>query len=239
MVKALQFHRITPDFQWCGTWNRPDQFRVFLDVLSASNVSVGLPGDGSDIVITFDDGEKSIYDFAFPLLKEYNMRALTFLVVDYIDKQNMWDISITGKRVEHLSWAQIMEMHTWGMEFGSHTMSHRNLTRLNEDRLKYELAESKTSIEKMLGSCRCVSYPFNRVDRAVQRVTKECGYVYGFGGDGSHVLSLKKEAVYITDTPWSFGIKVSEKPRSWYLYERFVQKVINYFTITTMLTKKA
>ncbi|UCC12674.1 MAG: polysaccharide deacetylase family protein, partial [candidate division WOR-3 bacterium] len=173
------------------------------------------------------------------VLKEYNMRALTFLVVDFIDKQNTWDISVTGKRVEHLSWSQIIEMHAWGMEFGSHSMSHRNLTRLNNDHLKYELAESKTSIEKMLGSCRCVSYPFNRVDRTVQRVTKECGYVYGFGGDGSHALSLKKEAVYITDTPWSFGIKVSEKPRSWYLYERFVQKVINYFTITTMLTRKA
>ena len=208
-------------------------------MLQGSNMRVGLPGDGSDIVITFDDGEKSIYDYAFPLLKGYNMRALTFLVVDFIDRKNMWDVSVTGKRFEHLSWPQIVEMHAWGMEFGSHTMSHKNLTRLSQNRMQYELAESKHIIENKLGACRCVSYPFNRVDSTVQTMAEQCGYSYGFGGDGSHSLSLKKEAVYITDTAWSFGIKVSERPRSWYLYERFMQKVINYFTITTMLTRKA
>lgn len=239
MAKALQFHRITPEFQWCGTWNRPEQFRTFLDLLRRSGVSVGLPGDGSDVVITFDDGERSVYEYAFPLLQQYHMRALVFLVVDFIDRRNLWDLSVTGRRVPHLTWPQIMEMHRGGMEFGSHTMTHRNLTRLGEQQMRYELTESKKIIEDKLGACRCVSYPFNRVDPAVRAVAERCGYRYGFGGDGSHPLLLKKEAVYITDTAWSLGVKIAERPRSWYAYERFVQKVINYFTITTMLMQRA
>jgi peptidoglycan/xylan/chitin deacetylase (PgdA/CDA1 family) len=239
VAKALQFHRITPEFQWCGTWNRPDQFRKFLDMLCSDGITVGLPGDGSDIVITFDDGDKTIYEYAFPLLKEYGMKALVFLVTDFVDKQNVWDVSITGKRAVHLAWDEIREMHSYGIEFGSHTMTHRNLTRLDPAGMRKELAGSKMTIEEKLGLCRCVSYPFNRVDRTVLMMTAQCGYEFGFGGDGSHALLLKKEAVYITDTPRSFGIKISETPRSWYVYERFVQKVINYFTITTMLTRRA
>jgi peptidoglycan/xylan/chitin deacetylase (PgdA/CDA1 family) len=212
---------------------------MFLNLLCHSSISVGLPGDGSDIVITFDDGEKTVYEYAFPLLKEYNMKALIFLVVDFVDKQNMWDVSVTGRRVPHLTWSEIMEMHEYGMEFGSHTMTHRNLTRLDEKHIRYELSQSKKIIEDRLGICRCVSYPFNRVNPTVRGMTEQAGYTYGFGGDGSHALLLKKEAVYITDTPRSFGIKISEKPRSWYVYERFVQKVINYFTITTMLMRGA
>ena len=208
-------------------------------MLCSDGITVGLPGDGSDIVITFDDGDKTIYEYAFPLLKEYGMKALVFLVTDFVDKQNVWDVSITGKRAVHLAWDEIREMHSYGIEFGSHTMTHRNLTRLDPAGMRKELAGSKMTIEEKLGLCRCVSYPFNRVDRTVLTMTAQCGYEFGFGGDGSHALLLKKEAVYITDTPRSFGIKISETPRSWYVYERFVQKVINYFTITTMLTRRA
>ena len=93
MVKALQFHRIIPDFQFCGTWNKPAQFEAFLRYLAAHSIKTTLPGQGKDgVIITFDDGEKNVYDYAFPLLKKYGVKAVVFLVVNYVGKENLWDV---------------------------------------------------------------------------------------------------------------------------------------------------
>lgn len=239
MVKALQFHRIATDLQLCGTWNRPAQLRGFLEHLIKTRIPIGLPGErDKGIILTFDDGEANIYHHAFPILREFGLRAVVFLIAGYIGRENTWDISLTGRRVGHMDWGQIHQLKKAGMEIGSHGMTHRNLARLNTDELDYELNESKAIIEKELGTIRCVSYPFNRINPAVKRSAARAGYRYGFGGNGSGDLALKKEAVYITDTRASLAIKVTEKPPAAYDYYRIQQKVINFFTLATMITRR-
>uniref|UniRef100_A0A7C6AH32 Polysaccharide deacetylase family protein n=1 Tax=candidate division WOR-3 bacterium TaxID=2052148 RepID=A0A7C6AH32_UNCW3 len=238
MLKALQFHRITEKFQFCGTWDYPEQLALFIKTIYDNGYEIILPGEKKDgIVITFDDGEENIYEYAFPVLKKYRCPAIIFLIVDYIGKKNYWDLSITGRN-RHLNWRQILEMNKYGIIFGSHTMSHRNLTRLNTQELEYELVESKRMLERHLGTIDAISYPFNRVNPYVLKKVAEAGYRFGFGGNGESNLTIKKEAIYITDNPFTLKIKLSEKPSILYFYERLQQKVINYFTIATMLNKK-
>jgi peptidoglycan/xylan/chitin deacetylase (PgdA/CDA1 family) len=238
-IKALQFHRITPNFQFCGTWNTPEQFESFLEFLQNSDINIVLPGqEKNGIILTFDDGEKTLYDYAFPILKKFDVKSLVFLIPKYIGQKNLWDITLTGKRVQHLSWDEILEMKRWGIEFGSHTMTHRNLTKLNKAEIEYELFHSKTTLEHRLGECTSISYPFNRVNLSVLQLAARAGYKYGFGGDGQSDLLLKKEAMYITDTRFSFKVKIYEKPVLLYEYERTKQKIINYFTIATMMNRK-
>ena len=198
-----------------------------------------MPGrESSGIIITFDDGDKSIYQHAFPILKKHAVRAVVFLIVGYIGKHDQWDISLAGRRSPHLSWDEIMEMKNWGMIFGSHTMSHRNLTRMREDEIAYELHESKRILENRLGSVECISYPFNRTNSEIVEHARRAGYKYGFGGDGNGDLLIKKEAIYITDNLSSLTTKIDEQPGLLYWYDRVKQKVINYFTMATMLTKR-
>jgi peptidoglycan/xylan/chitin deacetylase (PgdA/CDA1 family) len=237
-IKAIQFHRITSSFQLCGTWNTPMQFERFLQLIQDKDIKTILPGEASNgIIITFDDGERTVYSNAFPLLKKYGMKAVVFVIVDYIGRKNYWDISLTGQRTEHLTWKEIEEMQDYGIEFGSHTMSHSNLLGLNSERLEYELAESRRILAKRLGKCVSISYPFNRVNRTIAYHAAHVGYQYGFGGDGSNVLLIKKEAVYITDTPDTLKVKLYENPGVVYRYERVKQSVINYFTLATMVVK--
>ncbi len=236
MFRALQFHRIIPEFQICGTWNTPRQFEGFLRLLNSSGLNVGLPGEpGVDLVITFDDGEENAYQYAFPLLKKYSMKAVIFLIAGYIGRTNCWDLNF-GRKMRHLDWPEIREMRDYGIEFGSHGLNHVNLTRLADEVLFHELDQSKRIIESELGACRCLSYPFNRFDRRVLGIASDIGYKYGFGGDGSSPLSIKKEAIYITDTRTGFRVKLHEHSPL-YAYERMKQKIINIFTLVTMLSR--
>ncbi len=238
MVKALQFHKITPEVQFAGTWNSPGQFERLLRFLIDAGFRIGLPQQDVDLVLCFDDGDRSVYNYAFPVLKDYNIKALVFLVAGYIGRKNYWDIGSFGRYTKHLSWDEILKMHSWGICFGSHTMNHRNLTRLDKYQLEYELVESRMVLEKRLGPVDTISYPFNRVNHKVLDAVKKAGYRYGFGGDGSTRLLIKKEAIYIIDNPYSLSVKVQERPLIFYRYERMKQRIINYFTIATMIKRK-
>ena len=241
MLKALQFHRVVPDFQLAGTWNRPHQFRDYMLHLNSMHLKTVLPGDRGNrtdgVIIIFDDGEENLYYHCFPVLCELGIKAIIFLIVDYIGQMNTWDIAILGKRHRHLSWDQILKMKNHGIEFGSHGMTHRNLTILTDQEIEYELNESKMILEKKLGPIKYISYPFNRTNQFIINKTKAAGYEYGFGGNGSSDFLIKKEAVYITDNRASLGIKITEKPRTAYFYYRVQQSIINYFTITTMMMR--
>jgi len=239
VVKVLQFHRVTPNFQFCGTWNTPHQFERFLGFLHTNEIDVILPGQKKNgVIITFDDAEQNVYHYAFPILKKFKMRAIVFLIVKYIGMKNLWDVTLTGRRHYHLDWHQINEMKKWGIAFGSHTMTHRNLTKLNTADIEYEVFESKKILEQEFGTCDSISYPFNKVSSAVVKAAACAGYKYGFGGSGTGNLCLRKDAVYIIDTLGSFRAKIFERPQLLYRYERMKQTVINYFTIATMVTRK-
>lgn len=237
MVKAIQFHRVTPKVQFCGTWNHPAQFEGFIEFIRRRYKMI-LPGEGEDgLVITFDDGDRSVYRYAFPILKKYSVKAVVFLIAGYIGKEDRWDITTVG-RSTHLTWDEIKEMKEWGIEFGSHTLSHRNLTKLTPNEILRELGESRTILEEKIGPIRCISYPFNRVNGEVVGFAKRAGYKYGFGGGGQNDLLVKKEAVYVTDNVTSLNTKICEQPQIFYRYDRLKQQIINYFTIATMLTKR-
>jgi hypothetical protein len=68
------------------------------------------------VVLTFDDGTRDFYDLAYPLLQKYQMKAVVFLIPDWMNKTGM------------LTWPQIREMHQSGLvDFQSHTQGHQRI----------------------------------------------------------------------------------------------------------------
>ncbi len=136
------------------------------------------------VLITFDDGYGNNYDLAFPLLKEFGMKACVFLVYETIEQHNAWHDPKTEPWLKMLTWAQIKEMQDSGLvEFGSHTMRHRNLAELPLDELKWELAESKKRLEEKLGrEMLGFAYPYGsgayRAD--VRQSALDAGYRFDF-----------------------------------------------------------
>ena len=126
------------------------------------------------IVITVDDGFKSVYTLAFPVLKEYGFPATLFLYTDFLANGS-----------NQLSWSEIKEMATMGMEIGSHTLSHTNLLnqKPNEsyldylNRIKKEIVLSKAILEKNTGSpVLSFAYPYGVYSQEIRLLAKQAGY---------------------------------------------------------------
>ena len=88
------------------------------------------------VVITFDDGLRDFYTAAFPILEGFGFRATVFLTSGYIDK-----IFITGR--ECLRTREVGELAEKGVEFGSHTVTHPQLSGLSTSEIVRELRASK------------------------------------------------------------------------------------------------
>ena len=208
-------------------------------------------------VITFDDGWRDNYTYAYPVLKKYNVPATIFLVTDlvgtaqwcwperlcylleqyhsltlnkvqkteivhlleqYLGGYKMPDgpggrgewasenqsieevinrckelaseaveelierigltlnLSLPGQRLL-LNWDEIAEMSRSGVSFGSHSRSHRILTRLPLGEVEAELEESRKVIEdRHINYVPAFCYPNGNYNKEIQRLVRGCGY---------------------------------------------------------------
>jgi peptidoglycan/xylan/chitin deacetylase (PgdA/CDA1 family) len=119
------------------------------------------------IIITFDDGYRDHYENAFPLLRQYDYTATFFVFTQPIDENN----------VDYLSWDMVKEMHQAGMEFGSHSYRHSDLSGRDVDFLVYEILGSKEAIEERIGEpVRFFCYPSGRYDDLTIKVLKSANF---------------------------------------------------------------
>ena len=132
------------------------------------------------VVITFDDGFDDFRSHAYPIIMKYGFTATVFISTDYVDKNRPF------KGHSCLKWSEIIDLDSKGITFGSHTVSHPILYRLNDDQLKYEIDHSKITIESILGKeITCFSYPYAIPDhdkafiQNVRRLMATSGYQCG------------------------------------------------------------
>jgi peptidoglycan/xylan/chitin deacetylase (PgdA/CDA1 family) len=136
------------------------------------------------IIITFDDGYQSTYHTAWPILQRYGFSATVFLVSGLIGKTNAWDVD--ERQEPLLTESETREMQDGGITFGSHTHSHRALTKITLDEAARELTNSRKILETLLHRpVTTLCYPYAKQTRAVRDLAREAGYtaaVIGRGG---------------------------------------------------------
>ncbi|MDD5350602.1 MAG: polysaccharide deacetylase family protein, partial [Chthoniobacteraceae bacterium] len=157
-------------------------------------------------VITLDDGWKSQYEAAWPILQKYNYPFTLFIYTDYVKG---------GPKSggESITWEQIAEMRDAGADIQGHTVSHKDLrgprrgaapTPEYETWLWHELTGSKQILEQRLGvKVDVLALPYGFYNAHVQEMAKKAGYdaiftVYGQKiGHGSPNEALGR---YMIDT---------------------------------------
>ncbi len=120
------------------------------------------------VAITFDDGYYNNYQYAYPVLKKYNIPATIFIIVGQIGQRG------------YLGWKEIKEMSGSGsITIGSHTLSHKWLPSLDTGELRFELAASKASLEEKTGKpVNALCYPIGAHDPRVEKEARLAGYLY-------------------------------------------------------------
>ncbi len=237
------------------------------------------------VSITFDDGYRSVYDIAYPLLRKYELSATVYLATGWINGQiSLWweeiadmiadcdlrnvpvasiesilgvsiETSVAGEHrsqgekfmlhelitsrlrdldysdaerrtselsgvfhydisrhapAEPLRWDQIGEMANNGIRFGSHTVSHLNMSRASLDVIEKEIVESKCEIENRVGTeVEGFVYPYGQDLGSYGRVEPiltaggfryACTAVPGINSAGSNLYALLRETLPLTDS---------------------------------------
>jgi len=126
------------------------------------------------VVVTFDDGWRSIHDNGYPVMRELGIPATIFLTTDpqaeVFTEKAVVDAPLTADMVR--------EMATGGIDFQGHGVTHGDLSRMADAQVRRELTESRATIEALTGRpVDSYSLPgTTRHTRDLVRISRELGY---------------------------------------------------------------
>jgi len=122
------------------------------------------------IIITFDDGDLSVYETALPIMEKYSLTGVVYIVGNYMN---------TGG---YMTADQIKELAASGWEVGSHSMNHQDLRKIEPAQQRFEVVESRKVIEEETGvKVDTFAYPFGFLGSNGGEYAHTAGYVAAMG----------------------------------------------------------
>jgi peptidoglycan/xylan/chitin deacetylase (PgdA/CDA1 family) len=213
---------------------KPDQFAAEMQFLAEQGFRVlslaeacqrlSTAGDLTrTIVLTFDDGYRDFLTTAVPVLEQNHFPATLFVVTGMAEAQGRRN----GNQKTLLSPAEIAEIKARGFSLGSHTVTHPDLTSLDEEKMSRELLDSRAAITEWGETFIPFAYPggaFTQRERdAVERAGYDCAVIvggrWGNGLDTDRFL-LQREPMLASDSLDWFKKRVGGYYEAHYLMAR-------------------
>ncbi len=157
----------------------------FQHVAESLTSTTGLPS--KPMVITIDDGHQSVARFALPLLAEFGFSSELFVIPSRVGQPG------------YLDWDTLGKLSQSGMAVQSHGLTHRYLTKLTPEEVRYELSESKRLIDLNIGKqTLALAVPMGRYPEGLNRELSDVGYkigctsTYGLNRNLTSLLALER-----------------------------------------------
>ncbi len=114
------------------------------------------------LIICFDDGYRSNYTVVRPLLNSYQIEAFFFVIAEEAEKASNQEAETSAKiSRKYMNWREINDLKNDGHIIGSHTLSHKDIGKIEGASLSREVVLSKLKIENAIGQeISCFCYPF-------------------------------------------------------------------------------
>jgi peptidoglycan/xylan/chitin deacetylase (PgdA/CDA1 family) len=227
-VLVLAYHAVSE--RWPADLSvTPDRFAAQLALLTARGYrgatlhrALSDPPAEKTVVVTFDDGYRSVATLALPILRRFGLPATVFVPTDHVGSGEpmRWPGIEQWLGGEHeaellpLGWDELAMLVEAGWEVGSHTCSHPRLTRIDDASLRAELRGSREVCERQLSlPCRTLAYPYGDHDRRVVAAARAAGYEAACtlpeAFRGHDALRTPRVGVYHGDGDDVFRLKIS------------------------------
>lgn len=152
------------------------------------HLSTGKAVPAKTVVLTFDDAYKSIYEEAFPVLKQNGWPFTVFVTTQYMGEGY----------TNFMSWQQLREVTKFGGEAGNHSVSHPHFVRRRStesskqwhERITDEIRQAQNILQQEVENpIRAVAYPYGEYSIEVKKLLRELGY-FGIGQHSGAVSRL-------------------------------------------------
>ena len=138
-----------------------------LDTLLADDKKCG-------IAITFDDGMKSVYKSALPILREHQAPSHMFLTTGEIGTDAVGPQPGGIPAFDRLDWDEVEALQLAGMAIECHTHTHPDMRTLSSQHIADECGEADRIIQSRLGrNPRYFAYPFGYHNRLVSDFVRD------------------------------------------------------------------
>ncbi|MFS1663251.1 polysaccharide deacetylase family protein [Streptococcus sp. zg-JUN1979] len=109
--------------------------------------------------LTFDDGNADFYTQAYPILKEYGVKATNNIITGFVEEERASNVTVE----------QMREMKEHGMSFQSHTQNHPDLSSKDSLTQAQEMTESKAYLDDVLAQeTIALAYPSGRYNQLTE-----------------------------------------------------------------------
>lgn len=185
--------------------------------LSMPDLEPYLKGDkqGKVVGITFDDGYQNNLHHALPVLQQHGFTATCYGVSGEIGGTNRWD---HGK-VAAKPLMTVEEWRAWhdgGMDIGSHTRTHAQLTEIPAQAAREEITASRHELEQAVGcEVRHFCYPYGWYEPEHVQMVRDAGYTTATSShrgrvhEGADLFTLNRIMVARATNPLQFFMKIA------------------------------
>ncbi|MEE8059672.1 MAG: polysaccharide deacetylase family protein [Pseudomonadales bacterium] len=164
MKAILTFHSI--DDSGSVLSYPPSLFAQLLENLHNANLSVVnldtilAPTTQHGVTLTFDDGMRSVYNNALPILRDHAAPAHIFITTNAVGTEQQWPKQPSDvPSFDMLSWDNIEQLHQSGVAIDAHT--HPDMRKLSTEQMAAECEQANDEIERRIGRRpEFFAYPF-------------------------------------------------------------------------------
>jgi peptidoglycan/xylan/chitin deacetylase (PgdA/CDA1 family) len=205
----------------------PRLFAAQLDALTGAGWNfvdldaalAALAGEGSlprrAVLLSFDDAYVDLLKVAAPIMAERGLSGVVFAVAGQIGGTNEWDNRKRLTSIDLLDADELLEVAAQGIEVGSHTTSHRPLTKVSAAELEEEIVGAANRLEQAgLPRPRTFSYPYGDWSPTIVEAARAAGYRASFTVDcgiateKTDPQALPRIEVHASDTPSRLRLKL-------------------------------
>jgi peptidoglycan/xylan/chitin deacetylase (PgdA/CDA1 family) len=164
---------------------------------------------GGVCALTFDDGADD--QVLFDVLTTLEVSATLYVCPGLLGRPHPW--LRPESRIRLLSKEALVDVSRIpGIEIGSHTNAHADLSKATPDEAYRELASSRQALEDLLGRpVTTVAYPYGHYSAACPAAAERAGYRSAVTSDGRgswRPFELRREMIASWDRRLSFAVKL-------------------------------